>query len=217
MQVIDIKELLRGSKVTEGDSKALELYIAGLLLKIYNLSGVLKSADPAKVEKEIDEISEQLTIDILAEFKTLRVQEIGYCLMCGLKGHFETKTYGMNYPTFYKWIEAYFYSEERKEAINSIKQDRGVLQLTETNAPTEAEKRQMIIDSINESYADYLSGATTTEMSKLVSEQDICDYGNVKDNFLTREKKKPEGMKLIDFYRQCKKEKKTKIIDTELN
>jgi len=213
MQVIDIKTLLNGDKFTEGDSKIFELYIAGLLLKIYNLSGVLKSADPAKVEKEIDEISEQLTIDILAEFKTLRVQEIGYCLMCGLKGQFDTKTYGMNYPTFYKWIEAYFYSEERKEAINSLEQDKSKLQLTESNAPTLAEQRQMIIDSINESYADYLSGATTTEMSKLVSEQDICDYGNVKANFLVREKKKPEGMKLIDFYRQCKKEKKTKIIE----
>ena len=71
----------------------------------------------------------------------------------------------------------------------------------------------MIIDSINESYADYLSGATTTEMSKLVTEQDICDFGNAMDNFLTREKKKPAGMKLIDYYRQCKKEKKAKIFE----
>lgn len=213
MQVIDIKELLRGSKVTEGDSKALELYIAGLLLKIYNLSGVLKSADPAKVEKEIDEISEQLCMDILAEFKTLRMNEIYYCLMCGLKGQFEVKTYGMNYPTFYRWIEAYFYSEDRKEAINSIKQDSGLLQLTETNAPTLEQQREMMIKAINQSYADYLSGATTTEMSKLVTEQDICDFGNAMDNFLVREKKKPAGMKLIDYYRQCKKEKKTKIIE----
>ena len=79
------------------------------------------------------------------------------------------------------------------------------------------QQREMMIKAINQSYADYLSGATTTEMSKLVSEQDICDYGNVKANFLTREKKKPEGMRLIDYYRQCKKEKKTKIIDNELN
>jgi len=213
MNVSEIKDLLKGVKVTEGDSRALTLFITGMLLKLYNLSGALKSADPEKLEKEIAAISEQLCMDILAEFKTLRMNEIYYCLMCGLKGQFEVKTYGMNYPTFYRWIEAYFYSEYRKEAINSIKQDSGLLQLTETNAPTLERQREMMIKAINQSYADYLSGATTTEMSKLVSEQDICDFGNAMDNFLVREKKKPAGMKLIDYYRQCKKEKKAKIFE----
>jgi len=213
MNITEIKQLLKSNKATEGDNGALMLFITGAILKIYNLSGVLKSADPEKIENEVSAIAEQLTADIFSEFKSIRLQEISYCFMLGLKGQFEVKTYGMNYPTFYRWIEAYFYSEERKEAINSLEQDKSKLQLTESNAPTLAEQRQMIIDSINESYADYLSGASTTTMSKLVSEQDICDYGNVKANFLTREKKKPEGMKLIDFYRQCKKEKKTKIIE----
>lgn len=212
MQVIEIKQLLKDNKVTDGDPKALELFIAGLLLKIYNLSGVLKSADPEKVEKEIDDISEQLTFDILSEFKTLRMLEINYCLMQGLKGKFDVKTYGMSYPTFYKWIEAYFYSEDRKEAILWLQQDAGNLQLTETTAPTLEQQRAIMIAAINQSYADYISGDSMTDMSKLVSEQDICDFGDAMDNFLTREGLKPKYIKLIDYYRACKNEQKTTII-----
>ena len=208
MDIIEIKNLLNSPKVIEINTLNLSNSVMADLLKAYTLMGQAK--DIEQLKEDITIIGNELVKDLLKEskFKNLRVLEISYAFGKGIKGELKVKTYGLNYQTFYYWLDSYVYSEERVDALNSYIQDSKTLLLEAKTEPTEGEKEKMIIEHINQSYADYINNTP----AYIDLGTNIVDWGNVKANYLTQKNIKPRGMSLEEFYSNCRKQGKTKLL-----
>ena len=181
---------------------------------------MIKNYQPEQLMDEINIVASQLAEDILSEsdLKGLRATEVDYCLLCGLKGEFDVKTYGLNYQTFYKWLNLYSVCPERKQAYNSIEWDKDKKQLVEYCEPTPEEQRQMMIKGINEAYQEYLQEAqkrTASTVEKVIFK--IHDFGGVRDRFLTSSGLKPGDMPLNEFFDKCRREKISDIKQLFIN
>jgi hypothetical protein len=218
MQVMEIKRLLLSPKVSETPRDILTLSLTGSLLKVYTLSGVAKTFQPQQLEQEMSIISSQLIDDLQREpiFKGLRVPEIDYCLLSGIKGKLDVKTFGMNYQTFYKWLLCYIESDTREQAYNSLRSDNEAKQLTASCELTLTEQRQIMIDGINSAYSEYLrlsrNGVSAYAPKKAPFDSFISKVNDNRDSFLVREGLKSNNTPLNAFFEQCKKEGKTKIL-----
>lgn len=215
MDIDNIKNLLSGEKISQFNNyKVMETLVADIL-RVYTLSGVSRGYDAEQLKNEVAIISSELQRDLTAEskFADLRLCEVGYALSCGLRGEFEVKTYGINYQTFYKWIEAYAYSQERTDAVNSIVRQKELKQLNTKTEPTLEEQRRMIISHINESYQTYKSKTKGLDLHISGRLGEVPDWGGVKDRFLTSEGLKPAKMTLQEYFENCIRENKDFIIE----
>lgn len=220
MEVIEIKQMLSTPKVSQVDEPTLRKTLAGNVLRAFALKGL-----SVTIEKEI--LTEQILIIVselidnltrMSDFQSLRLLEIDYAIRAGVRNEFtDVKTYGLNYETIFKWIEAYTFSAKRKQAYISYQQDNQLKQLTQTTELSEAEQRQIIINSINSYYQDYLSefvsrqkNATMPRNVKMIGQ--ILDVRGVKDSFLVREGLKPKNMPLNEFFEECRKKGLKQII-----
>lgn len=192
---------------------------------------MIKKYQPDQLQSEINIIASQLSDDMLKEsdFKGLRVAEIDYCLLCGLKGKFEsktsgikgeveTKTYGLNYQTFYKWLNMYSVCTERTKAYNSIEWDKDKKQLAESCELSPEEQRKIMINGVNMAYQEYLDEAqkrTNSTVEKVIFK--IHDFGGARDRFLTISGKKPQNMPLNEFFDKCRREKISDIKQLFIN
>lgn len=211
MEVMEIKRLLLSPKVITLTKEALTLSLTGSLLKVYTLSGANKSSTPQQLEVEINIISSQLSDDLQREgvFKGLRISEIDYCLIAGVKGKFHIKTFGLNYQTFYKWLVSYITSEEREQAYNSLASDNHAKQITTSCEPTPYEQKQIMINGINEAYLEYLQlsrnrvGSYTPKNTPFDSF--ISKVNTIRDSFLVEHGIKSKNTPLNAFFEICKK------------
>lgn len=216
MDIEYIKNLLSTEEISSQDDYQVMEVLVAEMLKIYSLSGLSRNYNATQLKEEVGIYSNELLKDLRQEtkFDNLRIQEIGYSFSCGLRGDYDVKTFGINYQTFYKWIEAYAYSQERIDARNSLVRAKGLKQLNITTAPTLEEQKRMIIDHINKSYADY-KGKSKLSMHIGNKIGEVMDFGEVKERFLTNEGIKPKAMSLREFYDKCIEEGKEVIIETK--
>ena len=215
MDIDNIKSLLTGEKIGQFNNyKVMETLVAEIL-RVYTLSGVARGYDAEQLKNEVAIISSELQRDLTTEskFADLRLCEVGYALSCGLRGEFEVQTYGINYQTFYKWIEAYSYSQERTDGVDSIVRQKELKQLNTKTEPTNEEKRRMIVSHLNESYRDYKSKIKGLDLHISGRLGEIPDWGGVKDRFLTSEGLKPAKMTLQEYFEKCIRENKEFIIE----
>lgn len=217
METLKIKTLLQSPKVESIKKNDLVMLLTASILKVYTLSGMIKNYEPEQLNEEVNLISNQLAEDITNEtdLKGLRVMEIDYCLLSGLKGEFDVKTYGLNYPTFYKWLNIYSVCSERKQAHNSIEWDSDRKQLTVTCEPTPEEQKMIIINGVDMAYQDYLQEAHIRAAGTPVENVllKIHDFGGMRDRFLINEGIKPANMSLSVFFDNCRRDKVKSIKD----
>lgn len=155
MKTEEITALMAAPKCSQADN-SLKGDLVRLMMKVYTLQGKLKDVNIKILKTELNVIAEELTKNVLSRFEGLRTTEIDYAFMAGLSGDYKVETYGLNYQTFYKWIEAYYYSEERKAAINLSIQAKGLKQIEQKCLVTEKEKEEIMQMWINSDYSDYL-------------------------------------------------------------
>lgn len=155
MKTEEITALMATPKCSQADSN-LKGDLVKLMMKVYTLQGKLKDVNIEILKTELNVIAEELTKNVLSRFDGLRTTEIDYAFMAGLNGDYKVETFGLNYQTFYKWIEAYYYSEERKAAINLSIQAKGLKQIEQKCLVTEKEKEEIMQMWINGDYSDYL-------------------------------------------------------------
>ena len=220
MDVIEIKQMIPTPKVSEVEKSVLESTIAGNVLKAFALKGLSTMIDKDSLKEQVLVIVSELIYNLtrISDFNSLRLIEIDYAIRAGIRGELpEVKTHGLNYETIFKWIEAYTYSPLRKRAFNSYLQDNQHKQLTQETELSEQEQRQIIIDSINSFYQDYLEefvsrqkNSTMPRNVKIIGQ--ILDFRGVKDRFLTEEGLKPKNMPLNEFFEECRKKGLKKII-----
>ncbi|MCK9629490.1 MAG: hypothetical protein M0R37_12980 [Bacteroidales bacterium] len=211
-----IQHLSTNALVKDRSVGELKADIARSLLNVYALSGLSKSMEANAMTEEVDMIATQLSKDILnnPSLRCLRVTEITYCFMAGVRGEFDNlKTYGINYQTFYKWLKAYAVSEERAEAMKTHLRDKERLMIAQKSTMTDDEKRRIMETSINSAYSDYLRGekGKSTLSGILAPKGKILDLGNAKSNYLTKTGKKAHETSLEDFFKECKEKKLTTI------
>lgn len=210
METLKIKSLLQSPKTGDMNRQDLVIVLTASVLKMYTLSGMIKNYQPEQLNEEVGLISNQLAEDILneTELRGLRVLEIDYCLLSGIKGEFEVKTFGLNYPTFYKWLNIYSYCPERKQAHNSIELDKDKKQLTASCEPTPEEQRKIMINGVNMAYQDYLQEAHIRTSASVIESVifKVHDFGGMRDRFLTNEGIKPANMPISIFFDNCRKE-----------
>lgn len=184
--------------------------VLAAILKAYALTGLSRTLSIEVMREEAAVITSEITKDIISEkdFRTLRVPEVDYAICSGIKGDFAVQTYSLSYQTMYKWLRAYIEHPDRKRAIESYIQDKHHKQLVAHNEPSEQEQEQIIINGINESYATYLEmgGKTTGAFPP------ILDLGGVKDRYLTAKGFKPASISLEQYYKNCSRQGKKKII-----
>ena len=155
MKIEEITALIAAPKCSEvGNS--LKGDIVRLMMKIYTLQGKLKEVNIEILKTELNVIAEELAKNIVTRFEGIRISEIEYAFISGLNGEYKVETYGLNYQTFYKWIESYYYSEERKGAISLSIQAKGLKQIEQQCSITEKEKEEIMQMWINGDYSDYL-------------------------------------------------------------
>ena len=155
MKIEEITALMATPKCSQADSN-LKGDLVRLMMKVYTLQGKLKDVNIEILKTELNVIAEELTKNVLSRFDGLRTTEIDYAFMAGLNGDYKVDTFGLNYQTFYKWIEAYYYSEERKAAINLSIQAKGLKQIEQKCLVTEKEKEEIMQMWINGDFSDYL-------------------------------------------------------------
>ena len=156
MKIEEITALIAAPKCSEvGNS--LKGDIVRLMMKIYTLQGKLKEVNIEILKTELNVIAEELAKNIVTRIEGIRISEIEYAFISGLNGEYKVETYGLNYQTFYKWIESYYYSEERKGAISLSIQAKGLKQIEQQCSITEKEKEEIMQMWINGDYSDYLS------------------------------------------------------------
>ena len=224
MESIEIKQLLTAPKLTEIPSTQVEAHILGVLFKAYTLTGLSKTYGPDQLREEAKVIMAEIVKDINREtdLRTLRLPEVDYAICAGIKGEFsDIKTFGINYQTIYKWIKSYSNCSERKQASDSLILDRQSKQLVSHTELSASEQRQIIVDSINETYREYVANS---ELRNSFSQQNatlprnvknigqILDIVGAKDRLLVSEGVKPLNMPLNAFFEKCRKEGLREII-----
>lgn len=208
MDVYLIKQMLSSQMLYQSEER--QKIVMSSVLKSYALMGLSRSVSQEAMREEALVITAELVKDIDREkrFQSLRVQEVDYAVCSGIKGDFTVQTFSLSYQTIYKWLRAYVESPERKQAMESLLQDRRSKQLAARNIPSKKEQEQIIIDGINESYQTFLevNGQTINAFPLVI------DLGGVKNKYLTQKGLKPASMPLESYYKKCAKQKKVKIL-----
>lgn len=216
MNIYDIKALLNNDKASLIKPDALKDAIIVILLKIYALAGLTKTFNPEQLKEEMKIVSGTLLNDLQndAHLKQLRLQEVDYCLMEGIRGEFDdrVKTFGFNYPTFYKWLKCYSSSEERKQALNSFQQDKQSKMIEQKTELTIEEKERLMWEGINNAYKLYCQQEVQPgTVGQKLTNNGVLDLGGVRDRFLTRKGLKPPEIKIEQFFQECSKKGLKKI------
>lgn len=212
MDVLIIKQMLNSPMVTESKD-SLQIVILAIL-KAYALMGLSKDYSKEVIQEEVKIIANEILKDLRSEkvLTSLRGPEIEYAIKSGIQGEFSSvKTYSLNYQTIYKWIKAYAYSEDRKQAINSRIQDNSKKALPVNNAPSKEQNRLAIIRNINDSYREFKE-LYNKEEKPLGFALSISDFGGVKSKLLEAVGVKPINLTLEEFFIQCVKKNIEKII-----
>lgn len=219
MEAIEIKELLSSPKVENVERNKTLFLITGLVLKIYKLTGLNNSMTMLAMEDQASFVSDEITKDLYSDkaFRGLRVEELDYCFIAGVKGRLgDMRTFGINYQTLYRWIDAYMHSKERRLAVDDYIFSLRHKQLAAETELSGPEKDKITRDGINASYKEYLSktdsaitpgtvGAIYEKKGKCKSE--ILDLGGAMTAYLKRTGIMKKDSTLSDYYSECKKKK----------
>lgn len=208
MNISDIKTLLNNDKASLIQANELRDALVVILLKIYALAGLTKTFSPEQLKEEMKIVSGTLLNDLQNDvhLKQLRLQEVDYCLMEGMRGEFDdkVKTFGFNYQTFYKWLKYYFFSEERKQALNSFQQDKQSKMIEQVTELTTEEKERLMWEGVNNAYKLFCQQEVQPgTVGQKLTNNGVLDLGGVRDRFLTQKGLKPQGMKIEQFFQEC--------------
>ena len=214
MKTEEITALIAAPKCSEvGNS--LKGDIVRLMMKIYTLQGKLKEVNIEILKTELNVIAEELAKNIVTRFDGIRISEIEYAFISGLNGEYKVETYGLNYQTFYKWIESYYYSEERKGAISLSIQAKGLKQIEQQCSITEKEKEEIIQMWIHGDFNDYLKSDIEVYqlggVSLKIGSKDASDERKM--NYLKLQNKNLGKNTLMEVYKEYKKMGKKSIFD----
>lgn len=215
MEIFKIKQAFSGPRVS--DVMPCELYakLYNSIITVFALKGTTLTKD--QVAKEANLYAKQLAIDFVEDirYNSLRFPEIDYCFMEGLRGRLDVKTYGINYSTLCAWLDLYVNSQERKDAIISYQQDLNskTKRLTKKTPPTKEEIREYMKNSINTLYRQFCEEMSSHSKEKCAFSGEIFDYGNVKINFLIREKIVDRKEDLRTIFERFRKEGRKIIIE----
>ncbi len=224
MESTEIKQLLTAPKLSEMPVPQVQSHILGVIFKAYTLTGLSKTYSPDQLREEAKIIVGEIMKDINREtdLRTLRLPEVDYAICAGIKGEFtDIKTFGINYQTIYKWVKSYTTSYERKQAADSLAQEKQLKQLVSSTELSPSEQRKIIVDSINETYREYLENAelrNSRSQSNASLPRNVKDIGQIldivgaKDRLLTSEGIKPKNMPLNAFFEKCRKEGLKEVI-----
>lgn len=233
MEIRDIKPLL-SSPIAAGLSNVdLENWLSGSMNIAFMLSGLNNSKTMKELDEEILLYKTQLCQDIKNEtkFHTLRVAEINFCFTCGVRNEFDDKkigVFGINYKSFYIWLDVYISLDIRKAAWASYMQDKNASTKKLAKHDTEISKgeRDIIMRaSINQSYKEYLHNPAnvildfSSSISKALYQQqgqksgEIRDLGRAKYNYLLEAKMINSNENLRSFYDRMKKEGKEAVFN----
>lgn len=219
MEKIEITRLLSSAKVENIEKGKILLLLTGLILKLYKLTGLNNSMTMLAMEDQASFVSDEIAKELYSDkaFKGIRVEELDYCFMAGVKGRLgDVRTFGINYQTLFRWLDAYVHSSERKKAIDSYVLSLNHKQLTAETELSGPEKDKITRDGINESYKEYLSktdsaiipgtvGAIYEKKGKCKSE--VLDLGGAMTAYLKRTGIMKKDSTLSDYYSECKKKK----------
>lgn len=219
MRATDITEVLKTDKLKDLSTASMMEVVTSAMLRIFTLSGAAKGYDKQQLKEEIGIFSSTLLSDLRNEFSELHSGEIGYAFMCGLKGDFQEKTFGLNYKTFYTWLSCYYFSPERAEAINNAKRLSASRQIAPTSSLTEYEKEEIIKNNIQASYQLFLAGpyqASAGTMGSVIAGQyNIQDLGGAMKRYLVRVGKMNISETVGGFFVRMKKQSVKNIFENE--
>ncbi len=220
MRATDIIEVLKTDKLKGLSTASMMEVVTSAMLRIFTLSGAAKGYDKQQLKEEIGIFSSTLLSDLRNEFSELYSGEIGYAFMCGLKGDFQEKTFGLNYKTFYTWLSCYYFSPERAEAINNTKRLSASRQIAPTSSLTEYEKEEIIKNNIQTSYQLFLAGpsyhtSVWTIGSVIAKQYNTLDLGGAMRRYLVRTGKMNINETLGGFFIRMKKQSVKNIFENE--
>jgi hypothetical protein len=148
--------------------------------------------------------------DLRRDFKWLSVAEIDYAFMCGLQGKYSEKTYGLNYKTFYTWLDCYYNLPERTMAINEVKKISSEKQIAVTSSLTEGEKENIIKNNIQFAYEQFLKGpvsAVSGTVGCIISrDAQVADIGGAMKRYLVKTNRMIISETLGGFFNRMKKQ-----------
>lgn len=219
MSAKDIIEVLKTDKLKGLSTANVMEVVTSAMLKIFALSGTSRGYDKEQLKEEIRIFSSTLLTDLRNEFSELHSGEVGYAFMCGLKGDFQEKTFGLNYKTFYTWLSCYYFSPERAEAINNAKRLSASKQIATSSSLTEYEKEEIIKNNIQASYQLFLAGpcqtSTGTIGSVIAGQYNIQDLGGAMKRYLVRVGKMNISETVGGFFVRMKKQSVKNIFENE--
>lgn len=233
MEIKDIKPLFGSPIAAELSEQELIDRLKGAMVIAFMLSGLNGSKSVDELKEEVSFYSKQLCLDIKNEpkFKSLRVAEINFCFTNGVHNEFDDKkigVYGLNYKSFYIWLDVYMSLEIRKAAWASYFQDKNASskKLTQHNNELPKNERDVIMrTSINKSFQNYLHNTGneildfSSSISKALYQQqgqksgEIRDLGRAKYNYLSEAKMIKNNEDLKGFYERMKNEGREAIFN----
>lgn len=213
----EIKVMLSAPKAIEIGEKELELHVFGIVLKAYKLTAMSVSMTKETASEQASIIAKEITKAIRSErpLKSIRLPEIDYSILCGIKGAFaDVRHTRISFQTIYLWLNAYVDTPERIDAVNEFVRISNTRQIGPSSTITEREKEDIIRHNINLAYQEYLSrGATKASPANSVGEilargsgkaDDIRDLGGGIRNYLIRLGVMQKEVSLLQFFEELK-------------
>lgn len=186
-------------KVVELPGETVEGQIATIITTVITIAG--QQADPATVFIYAGEFYER----VLEEYPNISIEEIKAALRAGVYGEYG-KYYGLNPKTFYDFVKAYLFSEQRLAARDEFEGKR--FQLAYKVDLTPEQRRDNSIDFCEVLYKDYLAENLISDFIPTF----IYDFlEEEKLIFLTLDEKKVIQEMARSYYLRFKTSPKTKV------
>lgn len=141
-------------KVAELPGETVEGQIATIITTVITIAG--QQADPATVFIYAGEFYEK----VLEDYPNISLEEIKAALRAGVYGEYG-KYYGLNPKTFYDFVKAYLFSEQRLAAREEFEGKR--FQLAYKVDLTPEQRRANSVDFCELLYIDYLAGTLISD------------------------------------------------------
>lgn len=214
------QNIINSPRVIDLSDNDLKKLITSACMTIFALSGAAKNLSVDQYKDELTIIVTELESDIKNEFSSLRVSELLYAFKLGHKDYLPVKTFGINYKTFYTWLDCYYKSEIRQQAIYAIENEKPKLQLEQKCELTTAEIDSIMQNAINTAYTDFLNIEDKSKI-KIITEPkyvfgalksgNLTDINNIKINYLRSQGLIKNNETLLTFFNACLKKGLKKI------
>lgn len=200
-------------KYVKIDAPKRQAILSAYIAEVYKFRGQV--ANPADLVDMAKDLDRRLSGD--EQLSLLTIEEIRVAFLHGVTGEYG-EYYGVNYVTLSKWVVAYFFSNERIEAIQRYRRERqrapqtSNLLAQKTVYASEREKETQLINTLKGYFEDVRQGGEIVGMQHTQAElyQLLVKKGVIKP---TREEKLAAMSRAEERLKKSKNDKPRSIIE----